>query len=94
MDIAKNEILVIESRSAKDIYDDRYEGATLKEVLKRQNISAEHFKVINKKYFEKAIKYTTKESIKYVHFSGHGCEGYFPFMTSPLDQLPTQLVNE
>ncbi|HHX8749542.1 TPA: hypothetical protein ACVPFL_001688 [Morganella morganii] len=72
--MAKNEILIIESRSAKDIYDDRYEGATLKEVLKLQGISAKHLEVINKAYFEKAIKYAANEHIKYVHFSGHGSE--------------------
>lgn len=37
--MAKHEILIIESRSAKDIFDDRYEGATLKEVLKLQGVS-------------------------------------------------------
>ena len=72
--MAKNEILIIESRSANDIYDDRYEGETLKEVLKLQGISAKHFEVVNKAYFEKAIKYAANENIKYVHFSGHGCE--------------------
>ncbi|HII4333219.1 TPA: hypothetical protein ACY4P8_004670 [Vibrio parahaemolyticus] len=70
--MARNEILIIESRSAEDIYDDRYEGATLKDVLKLQGISAKHFEVVDKGYFEKAIKYASKEHIKYVHFSGHG----------------------
>ncbi|HIF9176142.1 hypothetical protein [Photobacterium damselae] len=72
--MAKNEILIIESRNAQDIYDDRYEGATLKEVLKLQGISAKHFEVVNKVYFGKAIKYAASENIKYVHFSGHGSE--------------------
>ncbi|WP_241497555.1 hypothetical protein [Vibrio cyclitrophicus] len=72
--MAKHEILIIESRSAKDIFDDRYEGATLKEVLKLQGVSAKHFEVVNKAYFEKAIKYAANKHIKYVHFSGHGSE--------------------
>ena len=75
--MAKNEILIIESRSAKDIYDDRYEGATLKQVLKLQGISAKHLEVVDRTYFEKAIKYAANENIKYVHFSGHGSnEGF------------------
>ncbi|MEZ8849108.1 hypothetical protein AB4210_014780 [Vibrio cyclitrophicus] len=48
--MAKHEILIIESRSAKDIFDDRYEGATLKEVLKLQGVSAKHFEVVSKAF--------------------------------------------
>lgn len=68
----KQEVLIIESRSAQDIYDDRYEGETLKQILRLQGVYAKYIEVINQELFIKALKLAQKENIKYVHISAHG----------------------
>lgn len=70
--MAKNEILIIESRSAKDIYEERFEAGTLKQILKLECVSAKHVEVVNRQYLIKAIKYAEKEHVRYVHISAHG----------------------
>ncbi|HGS5294531.1 TPA: hypothetical protein ACMDR2_003568 [Vibrio cholerae] len=70
--MARHEILILESRSPKDIYDDRFEAGTLKQVLKLEGVDTKHFEVINREYFAKAIKYAEKEHIRYIHISAHG----------------------
>lgn len=70
--MAKHEILIIESRSPKDIFDDRFEAGTLKQVLKLQEVYAKHIEVVDREYLAKAIKYAEKAHIRYVHFSAHG----------------------
>lgn len=68
----KNEILLIESRSSQDIFDDRYEARTLKEILRLQGIGSNHVEVVNKKLLKKALGMGGKEHIQYVHISAHG----------------------
>ncbi|WP_233979909.1 hypothetical protein [Pectobacterium versatile] len=68
----KQEVLIIESRSAQDIYDDRYEGETLKQILRLQGVHAKYIEVVNQELFVKALKLAQKEHIKYVHISAHG----------------------
>ncbi len=68
----KNEILIIESRSAEDIYNETFEARTLKQVLELQDVSAKTIEVINRKLLVKALKLAEKEHIKYVHISAHG----------------------
>jgi len=75
--MAKHEILIIESRSPKDIFDDRFEAGTLKQVLKLQKVKAKHVEVINRDLFIKAIKIAEKEHIQYVHISAHGAPNGF-----------------
>lgn len=67
-----NEILLIESRSAQDHFDDRYEAATLKKVLNLQGVKAKHIEVVNKEYLAKALKLAAHKNINYVHISAHG----------------------
>ncbi|KTG21236.1 hypothetical protein AUR67_07815 [Pseudoalteromonas sp. XI10] len=70
----KNEILIIESRGALDHFDDRYEAATLKDVLNLQRVRAKHVEVVNKEYLAKALKLAENVNINYVHISAHGCD--------------------
>lgn len=70
--MAKHEIIIIESRSPKDVYEERFEAGTLKQILKLENINAKHMEVVDRQYFSKAIKYAEKENIRYVHISAHG----------------------
>lgn len=70
--MAKNEILIIESRSPTDIFDDRFEAGTLKQILKLQQVHSKHIEVVDRKHLEKAIKFAEKEHIRYVHLSAHG----------------------
>lgn len=70
--MAKHEILIIESRIPKDIFDDRFEAGTLKQILKLQDVHAKHMEVVDREYLVKAIKYAERENIRYVHFSVHG----------------------
>lgn len=70
--MAKHEILIIESRSPQDIFDDRYESGTLKQILKLQGIHAKNIEVVDRKFLSKAIKYAEKEHIRYIHISAHG----------------------
>lgn len=73
----KQEVLIIESRSAQDIFDDRYEGETLKQILKLQDVNARYIEAVTESLFVKAIKLAQKEHIKYVHISAHGWEDGF-----------------
>lgn len=70
--MAKFEILLLESRSPQDIFDERCEAIALKEALKLQGLQAKHFEVVNKSLLIKALKYAEKQHIKYVHISAHG----------------------
>lgn len=71
------EILIIESRSDKDIYDGRGEGETLKRVLKLQGVNARSIEITNEKMLIKALKIAQREKIKYVHISAHGLDKGF-----------------
>lgn len=73
----KQKILIIESRSDLDIYDERYEGNTLKQVLGLQGVSAKSIEVVNGDMFVKALKVAQREHIKYVHISAHGTDDGF-----------------
>lgn len=73
----KQKILIIESRSDLDIYDERYEGNTLKQVLDLQGVSAKSIEVVNGDMFVKALKVAQREHIKYVHISAHGTDDGF-----------------
>ncbi|MGK0269432.1 MAG: hypothetical protein ACI88H_000063 [Cocleimonas sp.] len=68
----KNEILIIESRSPEDIYNETFEAATLKQVLKLQDVDSKHIEVVNRELLAKALKLAGKEHIAYVHISAHG----------------------
>lgn len=70
--MTKHEILIIESRSAQDIYDNRFEARTLKQIIKLYGIGTKSVEIINRSYLEKAINYAKKEHIRYVHISAHG----------------------
>ena len=52
----KQKILIIESRSDLDIYDERYEGNTLRKVLELQGVSAKCTEVVNEAMLVKALK--------------------------------------
>lgn len=73
----KQKILIIESRSDLDIYDERYEGNTLKQVLELQGVSAKSIEVVNGEMFVKALKVAQRDHIKYVHISAHGTDEGF-----------------
>ncbi|MCG9060222.1 hypothetical protein LH452_15170 [Laribacter hongkongensis] len=73
----KNEVLIIESRSPDDIYEDRYEGGTLKQVLKLQRTNAKLVEVVDKNFLVKALRLAESEHIKYVHISAHGSQEGF-----------------
>ncbi|WP_081925202.1 hypothetical protein [Rahnella sp. WP5] len=73
----KQNILIIESRSDLDIYDERYEGNTLKTILELQGVRAKSIEVVNEKMFVKALKIAQREHIKYVHISAHGTDEGF-----------------
>ncbi len=73
----KNEILIIESRSPSDIYNDTFEAKTLQQVLKLQDVDSKRIEVVNKQLLAKALKLAEKEHIKYVHISAHGAPGGF-----------------
>lgn len=75
--MAKHEILILESRSPKDIYDDRFEAGTLSKILKLENISAKHFEVADRYYLKKSLKYAEKQNISYIHISAHGSKEGF-----------------
>jgi hypothetical protein len=75
--MAKHEILIIESRSPQDIFDDRFEAGTLKQILKLEGVHAKQMEVVDRKYLAKAIKYAEKEHIRYVHLSAHGSSDGF-----------------
>ncbi|HIE3383093.1 TPA: hypothetical protein ACXLO8_004740, partial [Salmonella enterica] len=68
----KQKILIIESRSDQDIYDERYEGNTLRKVLELQGVAAKCTEVVNEGMLVKALKIAQREHIKYVHISAHG----------------------
>lgn len=70
--MAKYEVLIIESRSPEDVFDDRYEAGTLKKVLKLQGVHAKNFEVVDRQFLRKAIKYAEREHISYIHISAHG----------------------
>ncbi|EGL1423412.1 hypothetical protein IP246_004605, partial [Salmonella enterica subsp. enterica serovar Infantis] len=73
----KQKILIIESRSDQDIYDERYEGNTLRKVLELQGVAAKCTEVVNEGMLVKALKIAQREHIKYVHISAHGsCDGF------------------
>lgn len=67
-------ILIIESRSDLDIYEERNEGSTLKQILELQGVYAKNFEVVNRSMFAKALKIAQREHIKYVHISAHGTD--------------------
>ncbi|WP_223827953.1 CHAT domain-containing protein [Vreelandella titanicae] len=71
------EVVIIESRSASDIFDGRSEGESLQHVLKLENVRAKLFNVCNRKQLQKALDYAAKDSVTYVHFSGHGSDDGF-----------------
>ncbi|ARD39896.1 hypothetical protein F8538_00165 [Edwardsiella ictaluri] len=75
--MTKQKILIIESRSALDIYDERCEGNTLRQVLELQGVAAKCTEVINKGMLLKALKIAQREHIKYVHISAHGSSDGF-----------------
>lgn len=70
--MAKHEILIIESRSPRDIYENRFEAGTLQQILKLESIATKHFEVVDRAHLAKAIKYAEKEHIRYIHISAHG----------------------
>lgn len=73
----KQKILIIESRSDLDIYDERYEGNTLRKILELQGVSAKSIEVVNKEMLVKALKIALRAHIKYVHISAHGTDEGF-----------------
>ncbi|WP_445335671.1 hypothetical protein ACSR9H_00385 [Citrobacter koseri] len=68
----KHKILIIESLSDLDIYNERNEGRTLKGILELQGIYAKNVEVVNRNMLVKALKIAQREHIKYVHISAHG----------------------
>ena len=68
----KNEIVILESRSAADIYDDRYEGKTLQKILELQEIGSIFFETIDIEHLKKAIEYAEEKSVSHLHISAHG----------------------
>lgn len=73
----KQKILIIESRSDLDIYDERCEGNTLKKVLELQGVNAKCIEVVNEGMLIKALKIAQREHIKYIHISAHGSSDGF-----------------
>ena len=71
------EVLIIESRSYNDIYADRHEGRTLKEILRMQGVGANYVEVTNLEQLMKTIKKAQNNAVKYVHISAHGAEDGF-----------------
>ncbi|MEE2024871.1 hypothetical protein [Alkalimonas mucilaginosa] len=71
------EVLIIESRSFGDIYNNVQEGRTLRDVLQIQNIKSDYQEVATKEQLGKALKRAGKDSIKYIHFSAHGAKDGF-----------------
>lgn len=73
----KQKILIIESRSDLDIYNERNEGSTLKSILGLQGVYAKNVEVVNRNMLVKALKVAKREHIKYVHISAHGTKHGF-----------------
>lgn len=73
----KKKILIIESRSDLDIYDERKEGYALKKVLELQGVYSISLEVVNKGMLVKALRIALREHIKYVHISAHGTDEGF-----------------
>lgn len=73
----KQKILIIESRSDLDIYDERYEANTLRKILELQGVNAKSIEVVNEVMLVNALKIALRDHIKYVHISAHGThEGF------------------
>lgn len=70
-------VVIIESLGFDDIYHRRDEGEALQKMLSLAGVSTRLFKVCTKSQLRKALKYAQKESVRYVHFSGHGAEDGF-----------------
>lgn len=76
--VRKQKILIIESRSDRDIYNERNERSTLKSILELQGVYAKGFEIVNRNMLVKALKVAQREHVKYVHISAHGTnEGFF-----------------
>lgn len=71
------EVLIIESRNPSDHYHNRREGNILSKVLGLGGVKTICLEVLNKSFFVEAIRNAADESIKYVHFSGHGYKDGF-----------------
>lgn len=54
--VRKQKILIIESRSDLDIYDERCEGNTLRKVLELQGVATKCIEVVNEGMLVKALK--------------------------------------
>lgn len=73
----ETQVLIIESRSFDDIYNNVHEGRTLQEVLRMQGIFADYYEITTKEQLAEVLEYASQESIKYVHISAHGCDEGF-----------------
>lgn len=74
LEMRKQKILFIESRSDVDIYDDRNEGNTLKKILALQGVHTKNFEIVNRGMLTKALKVAQRGHMKYVHISAHGTD--------------------
>lgn len=71
------QVFIIESVSYDDIYDKRREGEALQKILHLQGVESEYHEIATLEHLEKVIQQAGRESVKYVHFSGHGAaEGF------------------
>jgi hypothetical protein len=70
--MAKHEFLILESRSPKDIFNNRFEASTLQKILKLQDAHAKNIEFFDLNHLVTAIKYAEKERARYVHISVHG----------------------
>jgi len=71
------EVLIIESRSPSDHFNGHQEGRILQQILQLEGIQSKYFEVLDQEYFEKALKKSENNNIKYVHISCHGLDNGF-----------------
>lgn len=72
-----NEVIIIESRSASDHFNNIHEGRILQQILELEGVNSKYIEVIDQKHLEKAFRYCRSGDVKYVHFSCHGSEDGF-----------------
>lgn len=70
-------VLIIESRSHDDIFNDIHEGKTLKESLRLQGVHAELYEVATEDHLKSIVEVAAQESVRYVHISAHGSKDGF-----------------
>lgn len=81
--VKKHEILIVECRSASDVFEDRAEGRTLQQILTLQGVGSKYVEVADLEHFVKAAKMASRQSFRYVHISAHGAaEGLYLYRES------------